>query len=397
MLKICLITPNLLPVPSVKGGAIESLVTNIVKKQEEYKKLDLTVVSLYDEKALKESKKYPNTKFIYIKKNISYYITGIFYNISNRLFKTNLNTYNHFVLNKIKNMNFDYVVAEGGHYESYNKFLKYYKKENLIIHLHHVERSNEIIDKTFSRLLGVSDYVTNEFKKTTNKIDTYTLRNGIDLNLFDKEASIKEINQIKKKYGINKNDFIILFVGRLIPAKGVLELIKAVKKIDNPNIKLMILGNNPDSLSTKDEYVLSLEKEIEGFEKKIFFTGYVNNWEVYKYYQASNVVCIPSILEDAATLVCVEAMISRKIVLATNSGGIPEHLLKDSSLVVDKKENLIDNLKDGIITLYNKKDKFPLMAEKAYQHALKFNSNNMYLKLVSYLEEFKKEDEKNEI
>ena len=191
MLKICLITPNLLPVPSVKGGAIESLVTNIVKKQEEYKKLDLTVVSLYDKKALEESKKYPNTKFIYIKKNISYYITGIFYNISNRLFKTNLNTYNHFVLNKIKNMNFDYVVAEGGHYESYNKFLKYYKKENLIIHLHHVERSNEIIDKTFSRLLGVSDYVTNEFKKTTNKIDTYTLRNGIDLNLFDKEASIK--------------------------------------------------------------------------------------------------------------------------------------------------------------------------------------------------------------
>ena len=128
MLKVCLITTNLLPVPCVLGGAIEGLVTNIIDEQEIENKLDLTVVSIYNQEAFASSKNYHHTKFIYIKKNLSYMLTSIIYKTINKLFKTNLNTYNHMVLKKIKNMNFDYVVAEGGHYESYNKFLKYYKR-----------------------------------------------------------------------------------------------------------------------------------------------------------------------------------------------------------------------------------------------------------------------------
>ena len=117
MLKVCFITPNLFPVPNVKGGAIEALVTNMVRCQEKYKKIDMTVVSIYDKDAISESKKFLNTNFIYVKRNLRYYMTGIFYNIINKVFKKKLNTYNHIVLSKIKKMDFDYVIAEGGHYE----------------------------------------------------------------------------------------------------------------------------------------------------------------------------------------------------------------------------------------------------------------------------------------
>ena len=120
MKKVCLIPANLLPIPNVKGGAIETLITNILQEQERQEKIELTVVSIYNKEAYKESQKFSKTRFIYIKKNFLYYFIGFIYNLSNRLFKTNFNTYNTIVLNKIKKMQFDYIFAEGRHYESYN-------------------------------------------------------------------------------------------------------------------------------------------------------------------------------------------------------------------------------------------------------------------------------------
>ena len=46
-MKICFITPNLLPVPNVLGGAIETIITNVLKEQEKNNSLDITVVSIY--------------------------------------------------------------------------------------------------------------------------------------------------------------------------------------------------------------------------------------------------------------------------------------------------------------------------------------------------------------
>ena len=76
MKKICLVTTNLNPVPDTKGGAIEAIVTNIIKQQELNEKIDLSVVSIYDSKAYIESKKYKKTKFIYIKKNLKYILNS---------------------------------------------------------------------------------------------------------------------------------------------------------------------------------------------------------------------------------------------------------------------------------------------------------------------------------
>lgn len=391
MLKICLITPNLLPVPSVNGGAIEGLVTNVIREQEKKPKMDLTVVSIFNGRALEESKNYKYTKFIYIKKNLLYVILGAVYNISNKLFKTNLNTYNTLVLNKIKNMEFDYIIAEGGHYESYEKFLKYFPREKMILHLHHQGKSNKTIDKTFSKLIGVSKFVADDFAKTTDVIDVKYLNNGIDVSKFDKEVSHKEIISLRKKYGIKSSDFVILYCGRLTRVKGVLELIKAVKKVDKEDIKLLILGSSSFLDGKNDEYTSLLNQEVQGYNGKIIFTGYVNNWDVYKYYACANIVCLPSLWEEASALVSIEAMICKKVMLATRSGGAPEYLDENNSLIVEKNENVVDNLKRGILELYSKKNELEEMGLKAYEHAKKFNSINYYNDLFKLLKEFKEE------
>ena len=71
-MKIAIICSSGLPVPAVKGGAIETLVEIICKENEVYKKLDIDVYSIYDEEAIVESKKYEKSNFIYLCKNKNY-------------------------------------------------------------------------------------------------------------------------------------------------------------------------------------------------------------------------------------------------------------------------------------------------------------------------------------
>ena len=385
MKKICLVSSNLLPVPNVKGGAIETIITNILYEQETKWEIDLTVVSIYDKKAYLESKKYPKTRFIYIKKNFLYYIIGIIYHIFNKLFKTNFNTYNTIVLNKIKKTKFDYIFAEGGHYESYNKFLKYFKKEQLVLHLHHFATSNSIIDSTFSKVVGVSKYVVDEFLRTSSIKESYVLKNSIDLKKFDKKISKTEYLELRNKYNISKNDFVIIYCGRLIKEKGVLELVKAVKKIRNDKIKLLIVGSINFAEGGISEYTKILEKEISSCSSKVILTGFIDNNELYKYYNIADIMVIPSIWDEAAGLVCIEGMASKKTIITTGTGGIKEYVA-NNAIFVKNDNKLIDNIKEKILYLYNNPKILKEQAGNGYKESLKYDNNIYYNNLVKLIE-----------
>ena len=61
MKNICFITQCSLPIPTTKGGAVETLVEYIVDENEREKKYNITVISVEDEKAKEISKKHKNT------------------------------------------------------------------------------------------------------------------------------------------------------------------------------------------------------------------------------------------------------------------------------------------------------------------------------------------------
>lgn len=385
MKKVCFITSNLLPVPNVKGGAIETIMTNIITEQEKKGKLDMTIVSIYDKNALMESCKYKKTKFIYIKKNISYIIHSIYYKIANKILKKNYyNTYNHFVLKKIKKLDFDYIIAEGGHYESYKEFLKYFNKEQLVLHLHHKGESNEIIDNNFSKLIGVSNFVIEDFKKNSNIKNYYLLKNSIPIKNFEKELKSKEKIKIKGELGLTNDDFVIIYCGRLIKEKGVLELVKAVKKIDNPNIKLLVVGSINFANGGHDSYTQALSEETKD-TNKIIMTGYIDNSELYKYYKLADIMIIPSLGEEAAGLVCIEGMICRKPIITTDAGGIGEYVTPQT-IVINRNKNFINNLKKEILELHKNQDDFSKIGEENYRYALKFNNENYYNNLLEIIE-----------
>lgn len=393
MKKICMIVPNLCPLPSVKGGAIETLVTNLIIENEKEKKIDLTVISIYDEGAYIESKKYQNTKFIYVKKNFRYCFTSLVYKTRIALFKEELNTYNHIVLSKIKNKDFDYIFVEGGKYECFDEYLKYFKKEQMILHIHHELESSKKIDSIFSNAIAISNFIAENFKKSSNMNhdNIKLLINGIDLSKFQKTLSTQEKSNLREEIGVNEKDFLVIYCGRLIKEKGVLELVKAIKLIDKKDIKLLIVGSLGFGKNQTSEYIENLNNEIESVKEKVVSTGYIDNNELYKYYNIANVQAMPSTCQEAGGLVSIEGAATGLPVIITKTGGVADYVSEESAILVENDENLIYSLKTAILELYENREKCEKLSINARNYAKSYDKSIYYNNFLNIINDLDKE------
>ena len=134
--------------------------------------------------------------------------------------------------------------------------------------------------------------------------------NGIDLKKF--KSNQKEINNLQKKYEINKK--LVLYVGRIHKSKGLEYLIRAVKDID---CQVLIVGRDSG-------YKKELEKIAKklGIRDKIIFTGAVSEKELVNSYFASDVFVLASEHEGFG-LVVIEAMACGLPVIVSDRGSLP--------------------------------------------------------------------------
>lgn len=386
MIKICIILPKGLPVPAVKGGAIESLMTDIINQNEKLNRADITIASVYDKAAINESKKYKNTKFIYINlKNIKYIFKAIKVRLLN-FFGSHQNTYNEMILDKIKKQKFDYIVVEDGAFHSFKTYLKYFNKEQMILHFHHVGGSDKYTDQTYEKFFGVSQFVVDRFKKTSNISKCFTVKNGIDINKFNKKLSSNEKIKIKNKFGFAKDDFVVVYCGRLIEQKGVLELVKAVKSIKNDGIKLMIVGSINFGKKQKSEYLSILNEEIKSSNGKVVLTGYIPNNEMFKYYKSADICVVPSLWNDAAPLVVIEAMSCGVPLIVSKTGGVPEYASVDT-IIIPYSRDFVAKIAAAITSVSFDMELLKKMSTSGIKEASKYTTENFYNDFINKIEE----------
>ena len=99
-----------------------------------------------------------------------------------------------------------------------------------------------------------------------------------------------EPEEIVKRFGVAKDDYI-LFLGRIVPEKGIHYLINAFKQVDTCK-SLVIAGGASDT----DDYMLYL-KELAKEDDRIRFTGFVQGKVLEELYSNSYVYVLPSDLE----------------------------------------------------------------------------------------------------
>lgn len=126
--------------------------------------------------------------------------------------------------------------------------------------------------------------------------------NGIDLDFFSKEHfSKQQLINLKQKLGIQPNDFVFVFVGRLVGDKGINELVEAFKQIcesaNLQNCKLLLVGPLEAELDPLKEKTL---KEIEN-NLHIISVGFQK--DVRPYFAISDCLVFPSYREGFPNVV----------------------------------------------------------------------------------------------
>ena len=194
--------------------------------------------------------------------------------------------------------------------------------------------------------------------------------NGINLDDFKKDISLIEKEKLKEKLNISENDFVYIYVGRIMPEKGVKELILAYKKVKeiHDNVKLLIVGGTVEINKNKNKYVKELYKISKEDERSIIFTGKVEHSDLIEYYSIANAQIVPSIWNEAFGLIILEGMSMGIPLIVTKSGGIPEILGKNAIYV--ERENLVEELSREMLKIIDLKiDKDQLCNE--YEKILK--------------------------
>ncbi|HBE41972.1 MAG TPA: hypothetical protein DDW27_12340, partial [Bacteroidales bacterium] len=113
-MKVAIVLASPLPVPSVKGGAIETLVTNLIDQNEVFKELDLYIFSIFDHEAIIESRKYKFTHFNWIRYSLRNKVINLITRSYSRITGATVPHYGILqTIKKLKRGDFDYVVVEG--------------------------------------------------------------------------------------------------------------------------------------------------------------------------------------------------------------------------------------------------------------------------------------------
>ena len=156
------------------------------------------------------------------------------------------------------------------------------------------------------------------FSSNDDEINGYIkklLYNLILSDLYENKASLREKSQ--KDFNIENASYIIGFVGRIVPIKGIDIIIRAMEIVLKifPNVVLLFVGSG-----NQLEYYKNMVREKK-LSKNIIFTGFQTNAK--EIMQIFDVLVFPSIKESFPNTI-LEAMFVKVPVIASNVDGISE-------------------------------------------------------------------------
>lgn len=387
-MKIAIITGGRLPVPATKGGAVETLLDFILDYNAQRHLHDITVYSISpDNQILNPSTK--NNRFIHINtKSLLFKIGRRLYSRINK--KKYYDSYIEFFLflclKHVKHHKYDAIILSNrsGYVE---KVAKTTKSPIILVlgndYLNPSIGNAKTIKTLCSGVITCSDYINNQVSSVSidKNIPVITVHNGIDIDTFISAKSIP-----REQLGFKKSDYVIIYSGRIIREKGVLELIQAIKVLnDFKNIKLLIVGASfYGKDSYESSYIQSLKKEVEPIKDRVFFTGYVDYSVIPSYLKAANLAIVPSVWDEPFGLTVLEAMAAGLPLITTSGGGIPE--ICDGCAILIERNNIVQHLTESITYLYNNPEIANSISQKAIERSKEFDKDIFSSKFIKQVE-----------
>jgi glycosyltransferase involved in cell wall biosynthesis len=143
---------------------------------------------------------------------------------------------------------------------------------------------------------------------------------GVDASFFDPEkVDPRRIGNLRKRYGLDEEDQVILFLGRLEPVKGVMQLIEAMSIVaqEHPRARLLLVGRG----SLEEKAFQELKRRDIG----TLITDFLEPEEKRDHYALADLCAFPSIYEPFGIVALEAAAMARAAVVgASGTSGLRE-------------------------------------------------------------------------
>lgn len=328
---IAVVVPELLPVPAVKGGAVEHWVEEVCGRMRKPGRR-LAVVSRPAGVPGAEGIEYigipwtsTESRFHRMKENVTWrnplrYVAKI----------QNVAAYATRVARAVRDFDLVYIHNE----PNILLFIDKRPGQMIVLHMHNDHLSTRMFRPFYRRALAkadrvicVSDYIRRcavaSFPEYAEKFGV--IINSTDVGIFRPYAA-EAFEALSGVVTFDPTCQYLLYVGRLAEVKGVHVLIKAFQNIHArmPNTRLIITGSSFFGGAAKTDYEQKLVNLAESVSRAIVFTGFLPHDKLRYLYSAVDVVCLPSVWQDPCPLVVFESLSSGSCLVASRVGGIPE-------------------------------------------------------------------------
>ena len=378
-MKIAILTSGILPIPAVQGGAVENLTDFYLEYNNQHRLHDITIYSVWHP----DVERHPALQstvnhYVYIK------VTGLWAKLKKKWYQlTRHEEYYHYTIEfylqeaikDISRRSYDIILIENR--PAYALKLKEVSNAKLVYHLHNEKldsKSEKALDiyNAATCIITVSDYIKSRVL-TINHYDkkTTTVYNGIDLHAFS--SCNHSIN--RNSIGLQEDDFVMVFSGRVTAEKGIMQLIEAMTLLqDIPRIKLLVIGSsfygNDDN---ENAFANALRGKAAHLSDRIIFTGFIPYAQMPNYLQIADIAVIPSVWDDPFPTTVLEAQAMGLPIISTRRGGIPEQVTEESAILLDTDECFVDNMATAIRNLYQHPEKRKALGQAGLLHSQYFN------------------------
>lgn len=205
--------------------------------------------------------------------------------------------------------------------------------------------------------------VSKDYYSELGATSIFIAPNAVDYDFFSERKAITKKDELKGRLGLIKHRYL-LFVGQLIPRKGVDVLISSYARLrkEGFNVGLVIVGDGPlhDRLQLR-----CVEEAIPD----VRFTGWVSDEDKANYYSVCDVFVLPT-HEDVWGLVINEAMSSSLPVITTLKAGAASDMIVDgkNGYVIDHPDEIA--LTNAMRMMMDKDDLSLRMAGEASRHTI---------------------------
>lgn len=382
MYSMLILSPGELPVPAVKGGAVETLISALIDENEKAGRCRLDVFSVSDPALMASGGKNWDLLQVRAKRlsaladRFSFWFMEYIRNDWRAMFYRNRRKkrdYLHAVSRHLASHRYDVVLVENEPAllaVALHALGKAEFSQKCLYHMHSVlipDPGTVPLLQQCRGILSVSDYVTCSVRKqwpVLQQTPFYTVKNGVSLANFHRKNDSRRTQQLRKALGISAQEYVFLYAGRLSQEKGVRELLLAFEQLSRENVCLIIAGGSYSGAAQSSRYEARLKDYVCRRNLRVVFTGFIPNEAMADYYEASDALVIPSLVPEAGSVTSLEAVAMGIPVLASRIGSLPEYL-GDRAIYAEPGERFVSELAQKMQFFCDRQIRYPAVPAMA--------------------------------